>query len=231
MRKNEKETAKRMQTLAICGCLCLVAVGAGVTYRAFDRTPAESVDFAEREQPVTAVQTPTVDTAILNRDKQSNDPGEAPDAEKRTPAKQMEEKPAKPVFAYPVEGEILLPYSVDHAIYDPTLDQYRTNAGISLSAEPGTAVKAAADGVVKEVKEDAETGMTVVIEHAENWLTTYGQLEKTVKVKEGETVKQGQTIGSVAAPTKYGVALGGHLEFAMEQDGEPKDPTENLKKS
>lgn len=231
MRKNEKETAKRMQTIAICGCLCLVAVGAGVTYRAFNRTPVESVDLAEMEQPVTAVQTPTVDTAILNRDKQSNDPGEAPDAEKKTPAKQKEEKPAKPVFAYPVEGEILLPYSMDHAIYDPTLDQYRTNAGISLSAEPGTAVKAAADGVVKEVKEDAETGMTVVIEHGENWLTTYGQLDETVKVKEGETVKQGQTIGSVAAPTKYGVALGSHLEFTMEQNGEPKDPAKNLKKS
>ena len=34
MRKNEKETAKRMQTLAICGCLCLVAVGAGVLSKA-----------------------------------------------------------------------------------------------------------------------------------------------------------------------------------------------------
>lgn len=230
MKKSEKETAKRMQTIAICGCLCLVAVGAGVTYRAFDKRPAESADLTEMEQPVTAVQTPALDTAILNRDKQSNDPGEAPDAEEKAPAKQ-EEKPAKPVFAYPVEGEILLPYSVDHAIYDPTLDQYRTNAGISLSAEEGTAVKAAADGVVKEVKKDAETGMTVVIEHGENWLTTYGQLDETVKVKEGETVKQGQTIGSVAAPTKYGVALGSHLEFAMEQNGEPKNPVENLKKS
>ena len=55
MRKNEKETARRMQTIAICGCLCLLAVGAGVTYRAFDRTPVESADFTEVEQPVTAV--------------------------------------------------------------------------------------------------------------------------------------------------------------------------------
>lgn len=231
MKKNEEKTARRMQTIAICGCLCLLAVGAGVTYRALDSRSVESADFAEAEQPVTAVQTPAIDTALLNRNKQSDDPGEAPDAEENTPVKQTEEKTAKPVFAYPVEGEILLPYSMDHAIYDPTLDQYRTNASISLSAEEGTAVKAAADGVVKEVKEDTESGMTIVIEHAENWLTTYGQLEKTVKVKEGESVKQGQTIGSVAAPTKYGVALGSHLEFAMEQNGEPKDPAENLKEN
>ena len=229
MRKNEKETARRMQTIAICGCLCLLAVGAGVTYRAFDRTPVESADFMEVEQPVTAVQTPTIDTALFDRDKQSNDPGESPDGEVKTPTKQT--KPEKPVFAYPVDGEVVLDYSMDHAIYDPTLDQYRTNASISLSAEQGTEVKAAADGVVKEIREDAQAGNVVVIEHAENWLTTYGQLEDAVAVKEGDSVTQGQIIGSVAAPTKYGVALGSHLEFAMAQDGEPKDPAENLQKA
>lgn len=229
MRKNEKETARRMQTIAICGCLCLLAVGAGVTYRAFDRTPVESADFTEVEQPVTAVQTPTIDTALFDRDKQSNDPGESPDGEVKTPVKQT--KPEKPVFAYPVDGEVVLDYSMDHAIYDPTLDQYRTNASISLSAEQGTEVKAAADGVVKEIREDAQAGNVVVIEHAENWLTTYGQLEDAVAVKEGDSVTQGQIIGSVAAPTKYGVALGSHLEFAMAQDGEPKDPAENLQKA
>ena len=229
MRKNEKETARRMQTIAICGCLCLLAVGAGVTYRAFDRTPVESADFTEVEQPVTAVQTPTIDTALFDRDKQSNDPGESPDGEVKIPTKQT--KPEKPVFAYPVDGEVVLDYSMDHAIYDPTLDQYRTNPSISLSAEQGTEVKAAADGVVKEIREDAQAGNVVVIEHAENWLTTYGQLEDAVAVKEGDRVTQGQIIGSVAAPTKYGVALGSHLEFAMAQDGEPKDPAENLQKA
>lgn len=229
MRKDEKKTAKRMQTIAICGCLCLLAMGAGVTYRAFHKTPVEPAPMGT-EKMVTAVQTPTVDQAILERNKRSNDPGEAPEETEKTPAKQQEAAPAKPVFAYPVEGEVLMPYSMDHAIYDPTLEQYRTNAGISLAAAEGTEVKAAADGVVKEVKEDAETGMTVVLSHGENWLTTYGQLAETVNVKKGDAVKQGQTIGTVAAPTKYGVALGSHLEFAMEQDGEPKDPAENLKK-
>ena len=147
----------------------------------------------------------------------------------KTPVKQT--KPEKPVFAYPVDGEVVLDYSMDHAIYDPTLDQYRTNASISLSAEQGTEVKAAADDVVMEIREDAQAGNVVVIEHAENWLTTYGQLEDAVAVKEGDSVTQGQIIGSVAAPTKYGVALGSHLEFAMAQDGEPKDPAENLQKA
>ncbi len=237
MRKNEKETARRMQTIAVCGCLCLLAVGAGVTYRAFDKSPEGAVvstEQTETNQPVTAVQTPTLDTALLERNKQSEDNGETPEAEEKQPAKETkntEETAAEPVFAYPLQGEVVLPYSIDHAIYDPTLDQYRTNAGISLSAEQGTEVKAAADGTVKEVKEDTEAGNMVIIEHANGWLTTYGQLEDTVPVKEGDRVQQGQTIGSVNAPTKYGIALGSHLEFAMEKDGVPKNPQETLKEN
>lgn len=225
MKKNENKTARRMQTIAICGCLCLVAVGAGVTYRAFDRSHLEAVE-QDAEQPVTAVKSPTIEIAALERNKQSNDPGEAPEAE--TPAKQQT---AKPTFAYPLQGEVVLPYSIDHAIYDPTLEQYRTNASISLSAKQGTAVKAAADGTVQAVTEDAETGKTIVIAHGDGWLTTYGQLEDTVKVKEGEKVTQGQQIGAVDDPTKYGAALGSHLEFAMEQNGEPKDPVKHLQKA
>ena len=214
-----------MQTIAICSCLCLVAVGAGVTYRAFDRSHLEGAEQQE-DMPVTSVKSPTIEIAALERNKQSNDPSETPDAEKM-PTKQQE---AKPTFAYPLEGEVVLPYSIDHAIYDPTLEQYRTNASISISAEKGAEVKAAADGTVHEVAEDAEMGKVVTIAHGENWLTTYGQLADTVKVKEGEKVTQGQAIGSVDDPTKYGAALGAHLEFAMEQNGESKDPEKHLEK-
>lgn len=226
MKKNENKTARRMQTIAICGCLCLVAVGAGVTYRAFDRSHLEVVEQQEEDQPVTAVKSPTIEVAALERNKQSNDPGEAPEPE--TPAKKQA---VKPTFAYPLEGEVVLPYSIDHAIYDPTLEQYRTNASISISAEKGAEVKAAADGTVQKIAEDPETGKTVTIAHGENWLTTYGQLANSVTVKEGDKVAQGQTIGSVDMPTKYGTALGSHLEFAMEQNGEPKDPVQHLEKT
>lgn len=225
MKKKEKN--KAVQTIALCGCLCLAALGAGVTYRAFDRG---EVQTEEKEQKAAAVQTPKLDTALLEREKQSNDPGEAPTEE----IVQKETKPTvqteKAVFAYPLEGEVLLPYSIDHAIYDPTLEQYHTHAAISLSAEKGTAVQAAADGTVKEVTADEERGTVIVLEHADGWLTTYGQLEDTVKVKKGESVKQGQTIALVDTPTKYGAALGPHLEFAMEQNGTPADPQEKLQK-
>ena len=226
MKKTENKTAGKLQTIAICGCLCLVALGAGVTYRAFDRSHLETTEQSVEEVPVTSVKSPTIEIAALERNRQSNDPGETPEAE--TPIKQQA---AKPTFAYPLQGEVVLPYSIDHAIYDPTLEQYRTNASVSISAETGAEVKAAADGIVQEIRESAEKGTFITIAHRDGWLTTYGQLKDALNVQEGERVTQGQRIGAVDEPTKYGVALGSHLEFSMEQNGEPKDPTKHLKKN
>ena len=221
MKKIDTKRGKQVQAVAIGCCLCLLAVGAGVTYRAFDQSHLETVE----EVPVTSVKSPTVEMAALERNQRSNDPGKPPAAEPQ--AKPQE----KQTFAYPLQGEVVLPYSIDHAIYDPTLEQYRTNASISFSAEQGTEVKAAAAGTVQEIAEDSEMGKTITIAHKDGWLTTYGQLEDAVKVKKGDKVTQGQAIGSVDAPTKYGVALGTHLEFAMEQNGQPQDPVKYLEKA
>ncbi|MBQ5708695.1 MAG: M23 family metallopeptidase [Anaerotignum sp.] len=224
MKKNENKRGRQVQAVAIGCCLCLLAVGAGVTYRAFDGSHLKE-NTQEAELPVTSVKSPTIEIAVLERNQQSNDPGELPAEE--TMAKPRE----KQTFSYPLQGEVVLPYSMDHAIYDPTLEQYRTNASISFSAEQGVEVKAAAAGTVQDIAEDSEMGKTITIAHDDGWLTTYGQLEEAVKVKKGEKVQQGQAIGSVDMPTKYGVALGTHLEFAMEQNGQPKDPMKYLEKA
>ena len=228
---NQKEiiAARGLQIVAVCCCFCLLAVGAGVTYRAMDREKAGGGETLQKEQPVTAVQSKTIEIA------QAEQQGEAEKTKEIKETKETKAQPARkneqPVFAAPLEGEtkVVLAYSTEHAIYDPTQEQDRTNASVSLSAKKGTEVKAAADGVVKEVKKDAQAGNLVRIAHGEDWLTTYGQLADAVAVKEGESVKQGQRIGTVAAPTKYGVALGEHLIFAMEKNGEPQNPMEKMK--
>ena len=232
MNQKERRTARGLQIVAVCCCFCLLAVGAGVTYRAMDREKAGGGEILQKEQPVTAVKSKTIEIAQAE---QRGEAEETKEIKEIKEAKETKAQPARkneqPVFAAPLEGEtkVVLAYSTDHAIYDPTLEQYRTNASVSLSAKEGTEVRAAADGVVKEVKKDAQAGNLVRIAHGEDWLTTYGQLADAVAVKEGESVKQGQRIGTVAAPTKYGVALGEHLIFAMEQNGEPQNPMEKMK--
>ncbi len=125
---------------------------------------------------------------------------------------------------WPLEGEIGLDYAETATIYDPTLEQYRTNDTVAILAEEGTPVEAAGDGTVSQVAMDEETGMTVVITHPEGWVTTYSQLAEAVAVSVGDTVTQGEVIGQVGTPSKYGVALGSHLDFQVALDDRPLDP-------
>jgi len=125
---------------------------------------------------------------------------------------------------WPLTGEIAMDYSADAMVYDPTLDQYRTNDTVCILADEGEAVKAACDGTVSEVTNDYEKGYTVVINHQDGWSTTYSQLSENVAVAVGDTVEKGQKIGQVAQPTKYGAAIGTHLEFKVCQGEFAIDP-------
>ena len=129
MNQKERRAARGLQIVAVCCCFCLLAVGAGVTYRAMDREKAGDGEILQKEQPVTAVQSKTIEIA------QAEQRGEAEktkEIKETKEAKETKAQPARkneqPVFAAPLEGEtkVVLAYSTDHAIYDPTLEQYRT---------------------------------------------------------------------------------------------------------
>ena len=47
MNQKERRAARGLQIVAVCCCFCLLAVGAGVTYRAMDREKAGDGDLAE----------------------------------------------------------------------------------------------------------------------------------------------------------------------------------------
>lgn len=127
-------------------------------------------------------------------------------------------------MAWPVSGQILMDYNMDSAIYDKTLEQYRTNSSICISAPLGTEVSASADGVITAITKDEEKGVTVSVDHGNGWLSTYSQLQDNVAISEGQTVYKGDKIGNVGEPSKYGVALGPHLEFSVFKDDEATDP-------
>lgn len=125
---------------------------------------------------------------------------------------------------WPVKGDIVMDYSTDKAIFDVTLEQYRTNDSVSIGAETGAQVKAAGEGIVEYVGNDSENGNTIVINHNNGWKTTYSQLQDGILVKEGEAVNVGQVIGGVGDPTKYSILLGSHLEFKVTRDDTTVDP-------
>ena len=68
---------------------------------------------------------------------------------------------ANDVLDWPIEGDVVLNYSMDQSIYFSTLDQYKYNPAIVISGNVGDEVRAAATGKIISVKEEAQTGMTV----------------------------------------------------------------------
>lgn len=202
-----------------------------------NQTPALEEAVAEREyqydsseqeeQQSTTVsaqqQQPLESTAIAKEEvKQQTEKQQTEEQQQNTQQASIFEN--EPLFVMPLAGNIVMDYSIDHAIYDATLDQYRTNDHISIGAKKGESVKASEDGTVESVKTDDERGITVVLNHGNGWQTTYSQLQEDVVVKEGDKVKKGQEIGFVAEPTKYSVALGEHMDFSIAKDGVTVDP-------
>lgn len=130
-------------------------------------------------------------------------------------------------LVWPIVGDVLINYSMDKTIYFPTLDQYKYNPAIVISATQGENITAAADGRVTSVSFDPDTGNTVVMELGNGYELTYGQLEN-ITVSEGSFVHVGDGIGTVAAPTKYYSTEGTNVYFKLTKDGEPVNPMSKL---
>lgn len=90
---------------------------------------------------------------------------------------------------WPVNGQVVIDYSMDATTYFPTLDQYKYNDALMLGCESGEPVQAAANGQVVSISEDVETGTTMVMDLGNGYQATYGQL-KDIAVEPGQTVKR-----------------------------------------
>jgi len=125
---------------------------------------------------------------------------------------------------WPVLGDVVMDFAMDRLVYDITLDQWRTNDNVAISAERGDPVRAAASGVVTNILESRQFGPTVVIDHGNGWVTTYSQLDPLPAVSVGDVVTRGQIIGNVGSPSIFGSLLGYHVNFTVTSDDAPIDP-------
>jgi len=138
----------------------------------------------------------------------------------------IEEK--DPVFIKPIDGEVLKEYAKDSLIYSETLKEWTTHFGVDIKAERATVVKAAADGVVKHIKNDPRYGLTIIIEHSNGFETRYANLLTTEFVSEGENLKAGQTIGTVGDSAIYEIVDESHLHFEILKNSESVNPAEYI---
>lgn len=124
---------------------------------------------------------------------------------------------------WPVNGRVLIDYSMDSTVYFPTLSQYKRNPGIVMEAAEGTAITANASGVVTEVFYDEELGSGVKVDIGRGYTAIFGQL-KEIQVQEGSVISMGDVLGYIAQPTKYYSVEGTNAYFALEKDGNPVSP-------
>ena len=132
-------------------------------------------------------------------------------------------------FEKPVEGEIVREFAQDSLIYSETLQEWTTHSGIDIQADKTTVVKAAEAGTVKSIKNDPRYGLTIVIEHDDNYQTIYSNLLTTEFVVEGEKVEKGQSLGTVGNTAVFEVADEPHLHFEIWKDSLPVDPSIYIK--
>ena len=96
--------------------------------------------------------------------------------------------------------------------------------GNDLAAARGTAVLAAADGVVRTAGSHKSYGNYVRILHADGDETLYAHMQYLF-VRAGERVTAGQTLGTVG---QTGNATGPHLHFEILHKGLRYDPAQAL---
>lgn len=132
-------------------------------------------------------------------------------------------------FIQPVEGKIIKEFAKDNLVYSTTLEEWVTHLGVDIRADKTTVVKAAADGVVRSIKNDPRYGLTVVINHDDQYQTVYSNLLTAEFVVEGESITQGQTIGTVGNTAVFEVSDESHLHFEILKDSVQVDPNIYIK--
>jgi len=130
---------------------------------------------------------------------------------------------------WPVDGNVLMNYSMDHTVYHATLMQWKCNPAVIIEAKVGTEVVAAARGIISSIEENNnETGLTVTTNIGDGYSLVYGQL-KDVSLKVGDEIKEGSILGTIAEPSKYYVVEGSNLYFEVLKDDATVNPMQLLR--
>ena len=236
----------KRQYIAAVACLMAGAIGfVGVysTERAQDRKQRQQLAQEEQQRTeqkiseVSSILEPKVEDSVKQKEAKETEETEQKEDEKATET--MAEPKVEPAveeklhFAgkksglWPLDGKILLPYSMNATIYFPTLDQYQYNPAMVIQGNINDKVVFIAKGKIKDITTNEETGCTVTQDLGDGYTAIYGQL-KELTFDKGDDVECGQVVGYVSEPTKYYSVEGSNLYFAMKKDGKPIDPTEYL---
>ena len=127
----------------------------------------------------------------------------------------------------PTEGNVLMHYNMENTVYFATLDQYKYNPAVIISAPEGESVYACADAQIVSVFSNEEIGQSLIMDLGNGYQVTYGQLQN-LSCEVGDYVSAGEKIAEISAPTKYYSVEGSNLYFSMSANGELINPEEMI---
>lgn len=108
---------------------------------------------------------------------------------------------------------------------DPLTGKWVGHSGLDLGAAKGTSIRSAKAGTVKTVVYGSTGyGYYLTIDHGNGMVTLYGHCSQ-ILVREGQTVKAGETIAKVGST---GRSTGNHLHFEVRINGSAKNPRNYL---
>lgn len=183
---------------------------------------AELAQTEETEEDAASEETEETAVQSENAEEESSGGGEANASETEQFAFADDSR-----LIWPVDGDVILNYSMDKSIYFSTLNQYKYHPAIVISAEVGSEVRCAARGEVTDISVNEETGTTLTMDIGSGYQAIYGQL-KEVTVEEGDTVESETVIGYVSEPTKYYTLEGSNLYFQLLKNREPVNPMDYM---
>ncbi|MFD2638491.1 peptidoglycan DD-metalloendopeptidase family protein [Piscibacillus salipiscarius] len=103
---------------------------------------------------------------------------------------------------------------------DPFTNTGSFHSGIDLAGPLGTDIYVAGDGIIEFAGYQGAYGYSILVDHGNSYKTRYSHLNE-VKVKKGESVTQGQLIGSMGTT---GRSTGVHLHYEVIKNGKHIDP-------
>ena len=92
--------------------------------------------------------------------------------------------------------------------------------GVILTADPGSAVVAAADGSILDIYSDPVYGRSVSVLHEGGYVTTYSGLE-IIGISGAKQVSKGEVIGAIGTSSVFGKPA---VLFSIKQNSVPLDP-------
>lgn len=108
---------------------------------------------------------------------------------------------------------------------DPFTGKRDFHHGLDVANKPGAHIKAVASGVVSFVGKKPLFGLTVEINHGNDYVTRYGHTSE-ILVSVGDRIEKGQSIAVVGTT---GRSTGLHLHFEVHKGSERVDPLKYLR--